>query len=44
MFRGTPTQVTEWRGGEWDSFVNIQPAFAYPGYGAGFRHDATQTN
>jgi hypothetical protein len=39
MFRRTPTQVTEWRGGEWDSFVNIQPAFANPGYGAGFSHD-----
>ena len=39
MGRWAPTQVTDWRGSEWDSFVDAQPVFAYAGYRSGFRQD-----
>jgi hypothetical protein len=40
MYRGAPTQVADWRGSEWDAFVDTQPTFAYSGYRAGFGHDS----
>jgi hypothetical protein len=39
MFRGAPTQITYRRGSEWDSFVDTQAIFAYPGYRSGLRQD-----
>jgi hypothetical protein len=43
MYRGTPTQVADWRGSEWDAFVDTQPIFAYSGYRAGFGHDSLRS-